>query len=261
MLKAVKEAKVHTSWTEPDGAYEKVLQDFLEGALVSGSNDFIEDFQRFANHVAYFGRLNSLAQTLLKITSPGVPDIYQGAELWDLNLVDPDNRRQVDYAVRRQLLSRLKNDFEGLTDANTEFFSKLLRDEEPGAMKQFLIWRALEFRKTRRELFDAGEYLPLSAIGEKQKHLCAFARQHKDQPIVVVAPRLVFGLTQGREVVPVGAEIWNDTMILFPNANAGDLFRNVLTREMVPVVDADGKSALEVSQSLKTFPVALLEKV
>jgi (1->4)-alpha-D-glucan 1-alpha-D-glucosylmutase len=262
MLKAVKEAKVHTSWTEPNVRYEKALQEFVGNALTSANNDlFVDDFQRFARRIAFFGRFNSLAQTLLKITSPGVPDFYQGAELWDLNLVDPDNRRQVNYAVRRQLLSRLKNDFEKLTDANTEFFPKLIRDEEPGAMKQFLIWRALAFRETRRELFDAGEYLPLSAIGEKQKHLCAFARQHKNQTIAVVAPRLVFGLTLGREVVPVGTEIWNDTMILISNARAGDLFRNVLTREMVPVVDAGGKSALELSQALKTFPGALLEKV
>src|SRR6185312_16019701 len=140
MLKAVKEAKVNTSWTETNADYEKALRQFIERALDSGSeNLFLGDFQRFAQRVAFFGRLNSLSQTLLKITSPGVPDFYQGAELWDLNLVDPDNRRPVDYEARRKSLSRLKGDFENVADANTDFFSKLFRDEEPGAMKQFLI--------------------------------------------------------------------------------------------------------------------------
>jgi (1->4)-alpha-D-glucan 1-alpha-D-glucosylmutase len=262
MLKAVKEAKVHTSWTETNTEYEKALQDFIGGALVSvEKNPFVDDLQRFARRVAFFGRFNSLAQTLLKMTSPGVPDFYQGAEWWDLNLVDPDNRRPVDYDARRKSLSRLKSDFEGVADADAEFFSRLLRDEDPGAMKQFLIWRTLTFRESWRELFDAGEYLPLSASGGKQKHLCAFARQHNNQTIVVVAPRLVFGLAQGQELTPVGAEIWKDTMVLFTQARAGDLFRNVITREMAPVVDAGGKSALELGQIFKSFPVALLEKV
>ena len=262
MLKAVKEAKIHTSWTEPNTEYEKALQNFVERVLASGGkNPFVDDLQRFARRVAFFGRFNSLAQTLLKLTSPGVPDFYQGAELWDLNLVDPDNRRPVDYDARRKLLAELRNKFEDVADAGGGFFSELLRDEEPGAMKQFLIWRTLAFRGTRRELFDAGEYLPLSAVGERQQHLCAFARKHKDQTIAVIAPRQVFGLTEGREVAPIGSGIWKDTMVSLPNVRAGDLFRNVLTREMVPAIEKDGGAALELAQALKSFPVALLEKV
>ncbi|HWC60961.1 MAG TPA: malto-oligosyltrehalose synthase, partial [Verrucomicrobiae bacterium] len=262
MLKAAKEAKVHTSWTEPNAGYEKALRDFVERVLASGSkNTFADDLRRFAGRVAFFGRFNSLAQTLLKTTLPGVPDFYQGAELWDLNLVDPDNRRPVDYDARRKLLMNLKNKFEGVADAAGGFFSRLLSDEEPGAMKQFLIWRALAFRGTQRELFDSGEYVPLSAIGGGRKHLCAFARKHANQVIVVIVPRLPFGLTRGREVAPIGSEIWGDTMLSVPNARPGDLFRNVLTREMVPLVGAGGNAALELTQALKSFPVALLEKV
>ena len=128
-------------------------------------------------------------------------------------------------------------------------------------MKLFLIWRALNFRGTQRELFDGGEYLPLSANGEKQAHVCAFTRKWKDRMIVVVVPRLVFGLSRGAASPPLGGGIWNDTMLPLSNVRAGDLFRNVLTREMVPAVEQSGNAALELRQILKNFPVALLEKI
>jgi len=262
MLKAVKEAKTNTSWTEPNTDYEKMLREFVERTLSAGTNNrFLADFQSFARRVAFFGRFNSLAQTLLKLTSPGVPDFYQGAELWDLSLVDPDNRRPVDYEARKKLMADLKNSFEKLTDADGSFFSALLRDEKPGAAKQFLIWRALNFRATRRDLFDSGEYIPLSASSEVQQHVCAFARRSKEQQTIVIAPRLVFGLARGKETPPIGEEIWKENLLRLPQARPGDLFRNVFTREMAPVVEKDGTVALELRQALKSFPVALLEKI
>jgi (1->4)-alpha-D-glucan 1-alpha-D-glucosylmutase len=262
MLKAVKEAKVNTSWTEPNAAYEKALQQFIERVLESaGEKLFVDELQRFARRVAFFGRFNSLSQTLLKITSPGVPDFYQGAELWDLNLVDPDNRRPVDYESRQKTLAELKSDFERVADAAGDFFSALLRDEKPGAMKLFLIWRALNFRRVQRELFDSGEYTPLSAAGEQREHVCAFARTLKERTIVVVVPRLVFGLMRGAEFPPLGNEIWKETTLLVPQARPGDLFRNVLTRELVPVIEKGRTAALELRQALKSLPVALLEKI
>jgi (1->4)-alpha-D-glucan 1-alpha-D-glucosylmutase len=262
MLKAVKEAKVHTSWTEPNSDYEKALQQFVERVLGDGGkNPFLDDLQGVARRVAFFGRFNSLSQTLLKMTSPGVPDFYQGAELWDLNLVDPDNRRTVDYESRRKILAELKSDFEGVVDASGDFFRALLRDEKPGAMKLFLIWRALNFRSAHRELFDSGEYLPLSAAGEYGENVCAFARRWKQQILIVVVPRLVSELTRGAEVSPIGGEIWKDAILPVSPGRAGDLFRNVLTREMVPVIEKDGVAALELRQALKSFPVALLEKI
>jgi len=261
MVKAAKEAKVHTSWTEPNAAYEKALMDFVERVFAADSEQgFLDDFGRFARRISFFGRFNSLAQTLLKIASPGVPDFYQGAELWDLNLVDPDNRRPVDYAIRQKLLSALKHNFADAGDAGDDFFPTLLRDEEPGAMKLFLIWRALNFRGTQRELFDHGEYIPLSATGGQQAHVCAFARKEKERMIIVVVPRLVFGLLQGTEAPPIGG-VWKETLLPFPGARAGDLFRNVLTREMAPMIGQSGDAALELSQVLKSFPVALLEKI
>ena len=262
MLKAAREAKDYTSWTEPDAAYEKALQDFVDRALARGENDpFRSGVQRFAQRIAFFGRFNSLAQTLLKITSPGVPDFYQGSELWDLNLVDPDNRRAVDYAERKRLLSELKNKFEHVEDGNGEFFPTLLRNENAAAMKLFLIWRALSFRRTQRELFDAGDYLPLSATGEKQEHVVAFARAWRDRTAVVVVPRLVVGLTGGAELPPIGGELWSATDLTMPGLPAGSLFRNVFTWEVVPAVERRGNAALEMGKILQSFSVALLEKI
>jgi (1->4)-alpha-D-glucan 1-alpha-D-glucosylmutase len=262
MLKAVKEAKVQTSWTEPNAAYEKALQHFIERVFSDGDeNGFVEDAGRFARRVTFFGRFNSLAQTLLKITSPGVPDFYQGGELWDLNLVDPDNRRPVDYPVRRKLLLELKEKFGGAKDERSEFFSRLLENSKNGAMKLFLVWRALKFRGMQRELFDGGNYVPVFAQGAKQQHVCAFTRTWENRAIIVVVPRLIFGLTQGAELAPVGESVWGDTILPLEGIPAGSLFRNVLTGETVASVKADGKNVLKVSQVLKIFPVALLEKI
>jgi (1->4)-alpha-D-glucan 1-alpha-D-glucosylmutase len=262
MLKASKEAKIHTNWTEPNAAYEKALQDFIERILADGGEKgFVDDARRFTLRVAFFGRFNSLAQTLLKITSPGVPDFYQGCELWDLNLVDPDNRRPVDYSARRKLLSELKKKFEGAQDEGGELFSKLLENAESGAMKMFLIGRALKFRGLQRELFDEGNYIPAHAQGAKQGHVCSFARTWEDRAIVVVVPRLVFGLTQGAELPPLGEGVWADTTLVIEGVQAGSLFRNVLTRETVASIEVEGKAVVNVGQVLKTFPVALLEKI
>jgi len=262
MQKAVKEGKVNTSWTEPNAAYEKALEQFIGHLLESSDqNSFVGELERFGRRVAFFGRFNSMSQTLLKITSPGVPDFYQGDELWDLNLVDPDNRRPVDYAARKRILAELKSDFEKVADAAGDFFRGLLEDKTPGAMKQFLVWRALNFRAAHRELFDAGEYLPLVTAGQHAENVCAFAKAWKQQTVVVIAPRLVFGLMEGAEVAPIGTEIWKETLLRLPQAPPGDLFRNVLTREMVPVIEKDGTAALELRQALKSFPVALLEKI
>ncbi|HEY2081985.1 MAG TPA: malto-oligosyltrehalose synthase [Verrucomicrobiae bacterium] len=261
MLKAVKEAKVHTSWTEPNAAYEKAVRDFVERVLDAGNEIFLDDSRSFARRIAFFGRFNSLAQTLLKIASPGVPDFYQGTELWDLNLVDPDNRRPVDYALRQKLLSEVKKKFETAQIGSAEFFSNLLKEEDAGSMKLFLIWRALNFRRTQRELFDSGDYLPLTASGGQQEHLCAFARALPGKKIIVVVPRLVFGLASGTEVPPTGDRIWKDTFLTLPKSRSRDSFRNVLTGETVDTAEYHGKTGLEAGKVLKNFPVALLEKI
>lgn len=258
MLKAVREAKVNTHWTDPDGAYETALTKFVERILSErGNQSFVEDLRRFARRIAFFGRLNSLAQTLLKITSPGVPDFYQGSELWDLNLVDPDNRRPVDYTIRRELLSDLKKRY--VREDNNEAISDLLLDQKTGVAKLFLIWRALNFRKKEPDLFDCGEYVPLSAVGEKAKHVCAFARVSKSRKVVIVVPRFVFGLMNGAESQPIAADVWKKTALRLPQAYLGQ-WRNVLTDEKFVSMEHEGDAVIEVGQALNSFPVGMLAR-
>jgi len=259
MLKACREAKVNTSWTEPNEAYEQALKRFVMGALEQKAGDaFHEDLGGFARRIAFFGRTNSLAQTLLKLTSPGVPDCYQGSELWDLNLVDPDNRRPVDFELRRRMLDDLKAKFENDRKSNLESCGDLVSDREPGAVKLFLIWRVLNFRKERREIFDFGDYLPLAAAGAKEQHVCAFVRQWKDQVVIAVVPRLVCGLTGGVELHPFG-RIWEKTELILPAAFAGRSLSNIVTGEKINVTKRGADACLEMSRVLNVYPVALFE--
>lgn len=254
MVKAAKEAKINTSWTEPNDAYENALRNFVERVLSDRNGTFLKEIWRFVRRVAFFGRINSLSQTLLKITSPGVPDFYQGSELWDLNLVDPDNRRPVDYSIRRKVLSELKKE---LSDDTGESISGLLQSDGVGAAKMFLIWKALNFRREQREVFDCGKYLPLAVVGEKEAHACAFARVSKDRVIVIVVPRLVFGLMDGAEVQPLGAEVWKNTAMRLPQPCPAR-WRNTLTAERISAVGHGADAIIEVGHALNRFPVAML---
>jgi (1->4)-alpha-D-glucan 1-alpha-D-glucosylmutase len=257
MLKSIKEAKTRTSWIEPNVQYEDATRRFIEQALEgSSTNAFLDDFKTFQQNIAFFGRLNSLSQVLLKMTAPGMPDFYQGTELWDLNLVDPDNRRPVDYAIRRQLLHELRGEIDHGPTVPAEFLANLLKDDEVGRSKLYLIWRALEFRNRHRALFDRGNYVALAVEGAKKEHVCAFARVHGDQIAIIVAPRLIAGLTNGRSRLPLGPEIWGDTMVNLPGEC--DRLLNVLTNERVGISGSGRENGLLVGQLLAQFPVALL---
>ncbi len=163
MIKAVREGKEQSSWGNPNAAYEAALARFVASALdASRANPFLSDLAAFVGRIARLAALNSLAQTTLKLTSPGVPDIYQGCELWDFSLVDPDNRRPVDFAARRRLLAQLRAAFEQDTDR----LAAMLRDWQDGREKLFLLWRLLALRTDQPELFANGTYAPLSGVGE-----------------------------------------------------------------------------------------------
>src|SRR3989441_731527 len=165
LLKAVHEAKTHTSWINPDVRYDEAIVAFAEALLdPTRSQAFLDDFTAFQARVAHFGALNSLAQTLIKITAPGVPDFYQGTELWDLSLVDPDNRRPVDWALRRRLLGELERALASTSD-RAGFAFGLFKEKEDGRVKLYLIREALALRRARPALFAAGEYRPLEARG------------------------------------------------------------------------------------------------
>ena len=260
MLKASREAKVNTSWINPSGKYEEALIAFVHALLTPAEgNRFLNDFLPFQQTISRYGMYNSLSQTLLKICAPGVPDFYQGAELWNFSLVDPDNRRPVDYGTRVRVLKEIKK--QEAEAGPFELARKLMMDKESGAIKQYLIYKALNYRKANREVFEGGEYLPLEPVGEKAQHVCAFARRTENSTVLAVVPRFLTRLTQRPEDFPFGIGAWENTAVLIPFETEGASFRNIFTAERVTAVSRAGEAALYPSELFASFPVALLEKV
>jgi len=257
VIKAAREAKVHTSWLDPYEAYENALASFVEACLdVSRPNQFLDDFLPFQGRIAYYGALNSLAQVLLKITSPGVPDFYQGTELWDLSLVDPDNRRAVDYRKRAQLLEELRR---SEADGSIRLSRELLASWQDGRVKVYLIWKVLEFRRAHANLFEPGDYLPLSASGQTAGHVVAFARRSRDDWILVAVPRLIAGLSApGRP--PLDRRVWKDGVLDLPPGAPGR-WVNVFTGESLRTFGEPRSRAIHLCDVFRGFPVALLMSV
>jgi (1->4)-alpha-D-glucan 1-alpha-D-glucosylmutase len=261
MRKATLEAKVHTSWINPNEEYDEAVATFVEQVLEDRKRSrFLADLQYFRRRVAYFGRFNSLSQVLLKLTSPGVPDLYQGTELWDFSLVDPDNRRPVDYGRRQTLLQELKTRLEKSPRNLIPLVQELLAQSQDGRIKLYLIHRVLNFRRAHPQLFAEGSYFPLEAQGEKSEHICAFARILDKQGIIVVVPRLVVGVTGGKEEPPIGKEIWKDTRLVLPQEWMGHRFRNLFTGEEWSTGKKGQDPGFPLSQVFQTFPVAFLER-
>jgi (1->4)-alpha-D-glucan 1-alpha-D-glucosylmutase len=239
MVKALHEAKVRTSWVNPNAAYDAAVQEFVGKLLDPQSGRaFLDSFLPFQRRVARLGVVNTLAQTLLKLTAPGVPDTYQGTELPDFSLVDPDNRRPVDYSLRQRLLDEVR----GCTAR------ELFDSAEDGRAKLFLSWRGLHARKVYPALFTEGEYQPLAAGGAKAEHLFAFARRFGEQAAVVAVTRLPAKLTGDPARPPLGPEVWGDTRLPVPAA----VWRDVLTDRQF-----SGES-LAAGELFADLPVALL---
>jgi len=251
MQKATREAKVHTSWINPNEEYDTGLSAFVAAILSPGAgNPFLADFAAFQRPVARMGMVNSLAQTLVKIASPGVPDIYQGQEIWDFSLVDPDNRRPVDYALRQRMLDALR---ERMPGDRAALCRELVERWEDGRIKLYLTHVALCAREEHEAAFTGGEYLPVGATGEKAEHVLAFARRGGGSTLVAVVPRLVATLSADRNYALPGADAWGDTWIDLGSVGGGrwrDLFSGV------EVGGDDG--SLRVAEVLDGFPVALL---
>jgi (1->4)-alpha-D-glucan 1-alpha-D-glucosylmutase len=262
MHKATLEAKIHTSWVNPNEEYDAAVRNFVYRLLDTRiRNRFLEDFRPLQQRVAYFGPFNSLAQVLLKLTSPGVPDIYQGTELWDFSLVDPDNRRPVDYQRRRALLKDLQDRIARSGQNLIPLVNELLENSQDGRIKLYLISQTLNFRRLRKQLFSEGTYLPLEGSGEKKDHLCSFARTRGNEAILVVAPRLVVGLSGGFEKPPLGEDLWKDTWLNLPPELAGQPYRNLFTGERPFVEDGGNLTRLSLATIFSYFPVALLERI
>ncbi len=260
MLKAAREAKVRTSWAAANAEYEEALAQFVRAALERREgNLFLADLCAFNRRIVRFGLLNGLSQTLLKLTAPGVPDIYQGNEIWQFSLVDPDNRRAVDYAGHRRLLEALASG-----PAPDSLARALADDVADPRCKLFLHIRSLQLRRRDPELFERGEYLPLKVTGRRAPHLCAFARRLEGRLAVVLAPRLYLKLMGGASDtgdeprrLPLGAEVWEDTAVQLPFTLEMPM-RGVLDGAEVPHSSGQGSTAISAAAALRAFPVALL---
>jgi (1->4)-alpha-D-glucan 1-alpha-D-glucosylmutase len=255
MIKASREAKSRTSWSDRSKDYEDALTQFVHTLLEPREgNLFLNELKAAQQRIARFGVLNSLSQTLCKLTAPGMPDIYQGNELLDFSLVDPDNRRPVDYGRRTRLLAEL----EAYGAADPKLARALLVNLSDSRAKLYVTWQALQLRKAHAALFADGEYLPADVAGVRAGHLCAYARRLGSEAILVLVPRLYARLLGEREQLPLGERVWGDTAIELPESLPGGRWRNVLDGVVIDAPPGARGRLLPVSQALANFPVALL---
>jgi (1->4)-alpha-D-glucan 1-alpha-D-glucosylmutase len=189
-----------------------------------------------------------------------VPDCYQGTELWDFSLVDPDNRRPVDFAKRARLLAEL-NKSAAATEGRVSLVQDLFAQRVDGRIKLFFTTEALRYRREHRVLFHSGEYVPLKGIGEKHEHVFAFARLHREESIVTVIPRLLAAVTPDERTPPLGEEVWKDTWLILPAWGKGTQVRNIFTGEVLRTVTRDGSQVLAVGKIFLHSPVAWLERM
>ena len=253
MRKATREAKQRTSWANPNEPYEAATESFVRALLSEhAGNAFLEDLRAAVKPVAWIGWFNSLAMAAVKLTSPGVPDIYQGNETWDLSLVDPDNRRPVDYDRREAMLAELAREGDPAIAA-----SDMLARIEDGRAKLYVIWRLLQHRKRHEALFREGGYTAVRATGLNARHLLAFARRHGGEAAITVVPRLLAGLGVRPGTTPCEPSLWGEARIELPFLEEGTVLQELFSgRELV--VENGG---LKVSDVLARFPVAVLLRV
>ena len=255
--KALHEAKVHTSWTNPNQKYDEAVRQYVAAILDTQENAaFLDDFLSFQRRLSHCGLFNSLSQTLVKLTAPGVPDTYQGTELWDFSLVDPDNRRPVDYAHRHRLLEALQSRMAAAERG--ALAQELLTTQGDGRIKLYVTTLALTCRRSHPGLFATGDYLPALAVGAKHQHIFGFARAQGGQGAIVVVPRLLAGLLQDVHEAPVGPAVWHDTKLLLSGVDPQQTWHNVFTGAPVTIMVENGQPAVAIAELLSHFPVALL---
>lgn len=258
MLKAAREAKEHTNWTNPNPEYEAALTEFTRAVLERNpQNLFFKDFSEFHRRIARCGSFNSLSQCLLKLTSPGVPDIYQGNELWELSLADPDNRRPVNYAERKeQLVEQLRLDGQP-SQALREYVRGLVTNLDDGRCKLFVTSKTLRTRRAETALFQRGTYAPLTVSGSRAAHIVAFAREYEGRIAVVAAPRLTATLLSENFESPCEPEVWADTSVEVKSRHVA-CYHNVFTGECTPLSGNQPQHSLQARELFRYFPVALL---
>lgn len=256
MVKAAREAKMHTSWLNPDEDYESALTGFVDQVLIGPAAAlFLRDVQSLVRRLEGPGMCNALAQTVLRLTVPGVPDTYQGTELWDDSLVDPDNRRPVDFKARQGSLRQFRTGRAGRNGGAVP--RNLWAERRDGRIKQYLLWRLLHLRRERPDVFLRGCYVPLAIAGERAAHVLAFARVLEGQMLLVAVPRLTSLLEQIRGGPPL-AEVWENTRVdlagVVPDGGGALNWRNVLSGERLR---QKGRT-LDCTDLFADLPVAVL---
>ena len=253
MQKATREAKTHTSWTDPDEAWEAALERYID--CLFERPDFIAELEGLVREVALPAISNSLSRTLVHLTSPGTPDLYQGDELWSFALVDPDNRRPVDFDARMRLIQELQRG-RGEDATSVELARELVRTPEDGRIKLHVVMRTLQSRRQRARVFQGGEYQPLRAEGARERHAFAFARTNGREASITLATRLPYGMA-GASALPF-ADRWEDTRLILPPGLDSPQWRCALSGITVESAENGGTRWLHVGSALSVLPVALL---
>ncbi|MBI3896421.1 MAG: malto-oligosyltrehalose synthase [Acidobacteria bacterium] len=260
MQKAIKEKKINTSWINPSEEYDNAMASFVRHTLTgSRSKRFLRLFLPFQRRIAWLGMLNSLAQAVLKMASPGVPDFFQGTELWDLSFVDPDNRRPIAYGRRQALLEKMGCVLNSCSpETGMAVVQEMLANWQDGRIKLYLTVAGLRLRRKYPALFLEGKYIPLTVDGEHKEHIVAFARNLGSQSVIAVVPRLIARLVGASPYPPVGPEIWRETTISLPADLAVHVYQNALTHARVAPVSQTDQIQVSVAETLKVCPIAIL---
>lgn len=248
VVKATREAKINSSWLSPNQHYEEAVNSFVTRLFEKdGDNIFLREFLPFQRKIAFYGFLNSISQTLIKIASPGVPDFYQGTELWDLNMVDPDNRRSVDFRKRQELLAEVQD--------SKPKVRALLKNFEDGRVKLYEIHKGLKTRNKNKELFQEGAYIPLNTKGALKDNVIAFCRKKGKSYAIIVAPRFLVGVTDMPHM-PLGG-VWKDTVVCLPKSSP-KVWHEVFAERTIISRNFNAEEGLGVAELLNDFSVALL---
>ncbi|HYX90797.1 MAG TPA: malto-oligosyltrehalose synthase, partial [Myxococcaceae bacterium] len=255
MLKATREAKVNTSWVNPDPAYEQATVNFVERALGEEEPAFLDSLFEFKRRLERPGQINSLAGLVLKIASPGVPDTYQGCDMWNLSLVDPDNRRPVDFAERRRALEEITHQAK---ESRAALCRRLIASMHDGRIKLYVIAEGLRLRQRLPRLFRRGDYRPLDVVGDRAAHAVAFARQIEGRWVVAVVPRLVVRLLS---VAGGLGSAFAGTCVRIPRELGEIRLREVFTGRTLRPERRGEEAVLDLGSLLDPFPVALLESM
>jgi len=259
MVKAAREAKVHSSWINVNTRYEAAVSDFVHALLGKREgNLFLDDFIAGQRPIAWLGMLYSLSQTVIKLTSPGVPDTFQGTELWDFSLVDPDNRRPVDFDLRSRLLDELCALASQPSDARAAAVRAMLERLDDGQAKLLVIYTALQLRRAQPDLFRGGEYVPVSADAPHDQRIIAFARRFESSGVIVVAPRLLAAMLKRPGTLPLGAPAWGDAGLALPWLSRNAILRDTFTGRALSLDRDEHGARLALSEALRDFPVALV---